>query len=417
MGRIICSTRGAKGVSHESPGLTLRNFRFYNFDIMRQGLASNPYLRILALSIAIIVSLTLVVPFFIGCGGSKTAASNCFIELLNLVPADAASGASPVYFALIDHASLYKDTGITFSTPEEIFDKVYKDPLTQSATSGSSFITGYGQYAFSSTIRKEYVGYDATDIDAEIQFGIPPTNGVAAIGRFSPQTTADALNNRAEWPSWAITDYSAEDYRGITIHSWGSGFETHFTTRLCPPHVDELGRARPLAVSDKYLFYAPSVEAVKLMIDASQDKYSSLADLPEYASIANGLSDLKAYSAIIGDESQANGSPENIINDTAPRLKKFLTFGTGLGRDEKGFYTALVLYHESSANARDNVSLLKQRIENTVSIMSGDPWKDLISDTEIQVEGNVLLAKLHTDYVSVWASWFYSQDTLLLHEQ
>ena len=392
---------------------------------------SNLYIRLLILSIVIILSLVLIVPIFSGC--SVTSASNTFIELLSLVPADYTSGETgPTFYTLYDFARYYKDKGITFSTFNELLYSDVDTEMTVWLIGWGSDINGYGKYANSTTITDENMGYDLTNIDAEIQFGMPPTNGVASIGRFSPQDTANALKNQNEWPSWAVTAYDTEQYNGVTIHSWGSGLETHLTTRLSPPHIDNLGRARPLAITDNHLFSAASIEAVKLMIDAIQDKIQTLADLPEYAAIANGLTDLKAYAAIVGEGTLANLclslledessrlSEEQktiLINSMGSRLKNFLTFGSGMGKDEKGYYTAIVIYHENSDTAQENVSLLKQRIENSDSVMLKKPWSEIITDSNIRAEGNVLLAKLYVDSVAYWAHWVYAGDTLLLQEE
>jgi uncharacterized protein YciI len=393
---------------------------------MNKEARTNLFKKVPAFSIVIILSLVLIAPVFSGCGGGA-AASNTFMELLNLIPADATTG-EVVFFTLVDHASFYKDNSITFTTPEELINEVIGTPSLDYIMYGE-LITGYGNYMMQSTIRKEYVGYDVTCVDAEIQFGMPPNNGVAAIGRFSPGDTENAFKNQSEWPSWAKTAYATENYRGVTIHSWGSGLETHMQTTLRVPHIDQLGRARPLAVTDRYLFYAASVEAVKQLIDASQDQRKSLADLPEYAAIADGLADLKAYNAIIGDAKLANGvlsqfedpdsqvTPEHLeyLENRWIKLKNFLTFGSGVGIDEKGTYTAIVIYHENSADATANVALLTQRIENEDSALKLRPWRDMISDYDIRAEGNILVAKLYTSD-SFWAQWVYSQDNLLLHE-
>jgi hypothetical protein len=396
---------------------------------MKKILLLNSCNKALAISIVIILSLVLIVPVFSGCSG--TATSNTFIELLNLVPVDAASGDGPIYFTLADHTSFYKDTGITFSTPEELIYIMNTEFSTLWHVVYGEYITGYGSDMDRSTIRKEYVGYDITCIDAEIQFGNPPYNGVAAIGRFNPGATEDALNNRDEWPSWAVTAYTTKDYRGVTIHSWGDGLKTNLQYRLMPPHIDMLGRARPLAITDKYLFYAASVETVKLLVDASENAHSSVADLPEYAAIANGLADLKAYAAMIVHQSALANTPigpgdawdslteaqkQALADQYGPRLKKYVTFGSGVGMDEKGTYTAIVIYHENSADALANVSLLKQRIENSSSGSTGRPWSERITDSDIRAEGNVLLAKLYSS-AGLWASWVYAQDNLLYHEE
>ena len=117
---------------------------------------------------------------------------------------------------------------------------------------------------------------------------------------------------------------------------------------------------------------------------------------------------------MIGDAALAN--PPSSNNDTVPLLKKFLTFGSGPGKDEKGTYTAIVLYHESAGNALANVSLLKQRIETSSSILYNTPWKEKITGTDIRAEGHMLLAKLYTSRL-FWATWIYAQDNLFRHEE
>jgi hypothetical protein len=352
---------------------------------------------------------------------SETPTSNRFLELLSLIPVTITpTDDVPVYYTLLDYASVFEDTGFTFSNPEELLDKLTLSDFSINIIGTGSFITGFGSNLDRSTIRKKYLGYDATDIDAEIQFGVPPSNGVIAIGRFDPQATINALSNQDEWPSWAVDSYATEDYNGVTIHSWGDGLAVHLTTRMCPPHLDELGRARPLAVTDEYLFCAPSVEVIKLLIDASEKKGSTLANLPEYAAIANGLADLHAYSAVIGSSSLANLPSEYTENpdiEIGPILKKYMTCGSGLGQDENGYYIALALYHETAANAQANVSLLRERTEYVFPLITQKPLDNLITDIQINVEDNMLLAKLYTiSPSSLWVQWFYFPDAWLFHE-
>jgi hypothetical protein len=182
-----------------------------------------------------------------------------------------------------------------------------------------------------------------------------------------------------------------------------------------PPHVDNLGRARPLAVTENRLFYAPGLSIMKLMIDASQDKTESLADLPEFASIAKKLSEMNTYAALIGDEEYAVGEPMFEGTYSGPKLKRFVTFGSGIGEDEKGIYMALVIYHRNHENAEANVSLLEQRISGTDSVYAEKPWKEVFTDVDIRVEGYMLVAKLYTELAGIWIGWVYANDPLLLH--
>ncbi len=385
---------------------------------MIKRLSSYPFLRPISLILVLLTFFVPVLSSFAGCSGTN---SNTFNKLLKLVPAQAKDAESPI--TLIDYASYREDNDISLTatggqpiTLDEYLDRILQDPV--GTRLGGADITGLGRYAFTYNVNLEkYLGYNFTNIDAEIQAGDPPGNVVAAIGRFNPQKALTGLSHQDEWPSWVKDAYTTEEYYGITVHSWGDGFRMDLTAPLVPPHLDNLGRARPLALTDNYLFYAPSVSMIQLMIDSSQDKADSLADVPEYASIANGLSDMNAYIAMIGDESLANGDPEYLGVYTGPRLKKFTTFGTGLGRDKNGIYMALVLFHENPDDAASNISLLEQRLNSTSSIFTNKPWSEMITSTKINVEGNVLLAKLYAENVTLWAGWLYSNDTLLLHEQ
>jgi hypothetical protein len=397
-------------------------------------LSSNISIKAVAIILALVTVLILVLPFFTGCTGTP---SDTFTELLNLVPAEIAgtsTAEAPFFFTLIDYAAAYKDAGITFTTLEEFLEviKTIPNETLRNLPAMGSFITGYEAYSFNSTIQSKYVGYDIGDVDAEIQFGTPPRSGVAAIGRFDPAATKNALSDQTDWPDWAVTAYTTENYNGVTIYSWGDGFQTHLETRLVPPHIDMLGRAMPLAVTDKYLFYHPEIETVKQMIDASQNKGKSLADLTEYASIADRLADLNVDQAIIGEESVANlcvssledeslqlseFQKETLIEKMGTPLKKFITFGSGYGKDEKGAFTAIVLYYENSSIARENVSLLKQHIENDALIGLGKTWSEFFTGIDIKAEGNILVAKLYGPSASFFASWIYSHDNLLYHEE
>ena len=367
--------------------------------------------------ILVICALVLIFPALYGCSGADTP--NRFHELLKLVPSEFKDFPEPL--VLSDLASYHEDFGISLITSEgkPVTFEEYVDYIKENKIRfvvGGSDITGYGRYTMSRATDTNYLGYDFTYLDAEIQTGSSPVNVVAAIGRYDPEATRDALSHQDEWPSWAIDAYAIEEYRGVTIHSWGDGLETHLTDRFLPPHIDNLSRAKPLAVTEEFIFYAPSLETIKLMIDASQGETESLADLPEFAAIADGLPELNAYTALIGYESLVNGDPEFTGTYPGPRLKKFVTFGTGLGIDSKGIYTALVLYHESSDDAELNISLLEQRIADTSSIFDDTPWSELVTDTEIRVEGQVLLAKLYTDSSALWTRIPYGRDILLLHE-
>ena len=112
----------------------------------------------------------------------------------------------------------------------------------------------------------------------------------------------------------------------------------------------------------------------------------------------------------------ANGNPEYEGTYPGPRMKKFITFGSAAGEDENGTYIALVIYHENPDDARSNVPLLEQRIKSTSSAINEIPWSEIITDADIHAEGNLLVAKLYTEYNRIWDNLIYAEEPLLLHE-
>jgi len=61
-------------------------------------------------------------------------------------------------------------------------------------------------------------------------------------------------------------------------------------------------------------------------------KSTSMADDPKYASVAKGLTELGAYSAIISNTTTSDSAPNNPLTDTGTQLQPYLTFGSGEGR-------------------------------------------------------------------------------------
>jgi hypothetical protein len=410
-------------------------------------------LKRLFLYLFLVTSLLPVIPLA-GCSGKTPPDNNRFIELLKLLPATEKGGG----FALIDYELWRQVNGISLFnsngqeiTREEYFDIISHKPdlFGFESWAFSNYYGGGGNYADTSPMQDKYIGYDVMDINAEINNDVvlsrlkigpggsfidsPPDfldvqeMKMAAIGNFNPKDTSNALNNRDEWPPWLIDGYTQERYRNVTINNWVGGNENHLQNRFGPPHLDSLGRARPLAVSDGHLFVGSSVNAVKTMIDANQGKSSTLADIPEYALVAQGLYDLNSKIAgVIGDGDLVNWYWKNSGGYKGPLLKNYLSFGSGFGKDEKGEYIALVLVHDNPDDAIKNISLLEQRIDasfredinfNTENLtIETKKMSDYIYDKQIYTEGRVLLAKLYTNDPLLWAGWFTNDWQLGLHE-
>jgi len=379
--------------------------------------------------IAIILCLVLLVPVAGGC--SETEEENTFVKLLSLLPETARDGR---VISIIDYEQLRQVNGIS------IYDEdghrtnrdEYLENLGEMAVKGSlfgdsmfqfgSYWTGCGPYVSRAPIQDEYIGYEVTDVFAEINniftvssyvrafYNIHPDINVAAIGEFRTQSTETALKNSDEWPDRLVNNYISEDYNNITIHSWGNSQEVSLIDSFSPPHLDQIGRAFPLAVSDGRLFISSSVEGIKSMIDANQNEAMSLADIPEYVQVVKSMHELGAIAVMIMDEAYIRDiftSPESYMG---PQIQNYLTVGMGLGKDEKGEYMALVLVYNDPVLAEEGATLLEQKVEAYNELCRIGLREDaLIYDTEIRFENEVLLAKLYNDYKGLWNWWFFDQ--------
>jgi hypothetical protein len=287
------------------------------------------------------------------------------------------------------------------------------------AFSMGSDYTGWGRCALISMIQRKYIGYDVTCVDAEIN-NIADFNNtseldllVGAIGRFDPHASGNALNDQDEWSSRTIEQLVCEDYRNITIYSWENGTQWRLADSSSNPNPCIRDAARPLAVSERQLFIGESVDDIKSMIDASLDKASSLADVPEYALAAQRMFDLKVFGAIISDHTLANSYKFFPASSITPKLKKFLTYSVGGGRDAQGGFVALVLVHDDADAAKENVSLLEQRINNTLQ-QSGE-LDELIHDITIWREDKVIISKIYTNSETLWV--MLDDYGLLIHQE
>ena len=179
---------------------------------------------------------------------------------------------------------------------------------------------------------------------------------------------------------------------------------------------------------------------MEALIDASQGRRRSLADVEEYQLLARGMSDLGAYAVFLSDKTWSvkeyaeentwellstsyttQEDVERIIQELeqSPLLRPYLVYATGVGKDTAGQYIALVLVHGDKASAEENQVLLRRRIQETSSLLSWQnwqPWRERVDRIEIRTEGRVLLAKLHGDVVRERFGYVSDWDALLLYE-
>jgi hypothetical protein len=331
-----------------------------------------------------------------------------FSRLLALFPADTLSDGEII---LINYEKIWEDAGINFNprnetriNREEILDialsSLSEHIAGDSAMEFSSFYSGNDGTIKISPIEYDTLGYDiAADVDAEIIHGSAWDNNlmIGMSGDFTVKTTRSALHNQDGWPQWVRDNFQTEIYREIPVYSWGPSTDAVFRDGLKPPHLDYWGIARPLAATNGNMLVADSVDLVKGMIDALTDASPSLADIPEYALIAEYMDYFGVYAVIMSKTMIPIEQYELLLP-----LQQFLAVGFGNGKDERGNYTAVIAVYENEDLAQESAGILEERLRETAIALDVE-----IEFTFIQWEGRVLYAKLYVDEVSLGLNWLY----------
>ncbi len=373
--------------------------------------------------VPIIIALALVVAALPGCA-KNAAPSRTYLDMLTLLP-DTPGMRHQVY--ITDFAKVRDLYSIPVPGPDADSETLmsYVASLLSPSTlvSFDSFLSGIGRYSANNPIRRQNVGFGAQDIDLAVLAGTPPTTFEIVKGNLDAARTDSAIS--VSNTQIARERYAKQVYQGVTIHSWGDGFKVDLSNVLSPPVFDQLGRAEPIAVWGNYGVRTPGLDGIKAVIDLSKGRkpdiggvtVPSLASAREFRSLAENLGKFGAYSIFLSDNAQtiANSLNAEPSWKNTPLLRPYQTLGIGAGKDEVGQYTALVLVHTGEELARQNVDLLRQRINETSSTRYNTGWKNLITTADIWSEGPVLLAKLRKgSNASPGFGWFFQQDPLIL---
>ena len=289
------------------------------------------------------------------------------------------------------------------------------------------FISGYSKYGTYSLGMRTYLGFDFRNVDQSIWAAQPPGQLEVVRGRFDPQATADALEACTECPPPLRAEH-----RGIPYYSWGEDSELDLTRRFEPPAFDHLGRVGRIAVQDNYVFRTVETSGMEAIIDASYVEIPSLADVEEYALLAEGAAEIHLYSLFLSDQTQSGvrGFVPAEAPDQLPALTEYLknspsmalllrpytALALGDGKDDNGVFVAIILVHADKEAARENVVLLGRRVKEVESIQAKVLWEELIGSVEVRADRRLLLAKLYTDSPLFSMNVYETRDNLFVHE-
>jgi hypothetical protein len=326
-----------------------------------------------------------------------------------------------------DYAAAAAALGVPRPGPEEADEAVgaYLLALDEAGMPGGPFISGFHPYALSVLpgLRTKS-GYDVRDVRASAQdLALTPVRHAVVILDVDPSDVLDSLAESSAWPH-----PQQEEHNEVSLLIWDPIFTPSLVSRLNAPVFDELGRAAPLAFPEKRVLSASSVEETETMIDACLGLTPSLWDTGTIQSLAEGLARLGAYSCVLMDDASSQSVerrfpswPSQAVEgvDADSLLRPYEAFGVGVGKDEEGFYMAIVLVHADEAAASANASLLPARLKSGQSLAFGIPWSAWFDTGGVvaEADGSVLLARVPirpTARADVWVRWFIVQDPLLL---
>ncbi len=338
------------------------------------------------------------------CSSGNVQKTNTFLNLLKITPFDSTNSSN---YVLIDYSKIWNDANIHF--PINDHSSTVRDKIVNILKSLTYHFPGDDAFVFSSfysgmdgtvkitPISYDTLGYDpVVDVNAEIERLSAHNNNkmIGMLGNFSPQATQKALNDQDKWPQWVKDSFKTESYLGTSVYNWDTK-ENHYNNGYFPPHLDMSGIARPLAVTNGNMLIGDTVDIVKSMVSAAKGASSSLADIPEYALIANQMDSYGVYAIVISKTMVANQYFKMLVPIQSP-----LTLGFGEGKDKKGNYTAVVAVFQNNDLAKDNVNFFKELWGKY-----SDKFGKANVFADIQQDGRVLSAKLYDLNNSLDLEW------------
>jgi hypothetical protein len=369
--------------------------------------------------VAMLVLLTFMLITQLSCGKeeeSPTSESNRWLELLRVLPANEST-----------LKSAYLED-ITFSM--EKIEK-YPDILAGYEIMYPLPFSGYGRdrrYDYSDEELKQTLGFVSTDVDQKIRAGTGPQNYYQAVrGRFSREDIDSTVKTG---PMNDILEVVS--YQGYEFYSWGGDHEIHLSRRS---NIRPLGMGYRLALVDDFLFWVAWTDGMKEMIDSYEDNIDSLADEEDYKLLTEALEEFDVDCVFLSNDSYSQSHVREVVEEKSDvigeiieeianvnLLKPYQALATGASIDEDGFYLVIALANPSEAVARQNATLLEQRINEVIEFSSfyNNRLPELIESMETESEGRLTLAKLRGDVYWLWQEFEISAPgiylPLLMHE-
>lgn len=248
----------------------------------------------------------------------------------------------------------------------------------------------------------------------------PPISYDVALGDFSYEATAAALS-ACQCDSPEIREYSEVEY-----FAWGEGDGIgDLSRRLELPLYDHQGRGPHLLVRDGDAFYSVLDGAINDHIDVFQGTTSSLLEAGDYVNavqrfvamgtireitLRNRGFTLVEATDLLGDKEPARESIES-----SPLLAPFRMAALAEGFDGQRPFTGIFIAHEDSETATINAERLIVRLKEGFALR-GLKWSEIVDRIDIQIDENILLARMYmADPSQIHFNLLFG-NTLLVHQ-
>ena len=153
------------------------------------------------------------------------------------------------------------------------------------------FISGFKLHAIQTLERRDYLAFDARNVDQSIMTNSPEETTARAVfevvkGRFDAGATGRAIDRCSDCPPPL-----REEYQGIEFYVWGEDLAVDSRKRFTPPAFDVYGRGGRIAVLDGYVLRTVETPGMKSLIDTHLSQRRSLADNPDMLLAAKAMDD------------------------------------------------------------------------------------------------------------------------------
>lgn len=370
------------------------------------------------ISVFLLLLVVMIMPVFqAGCSGNAepvASENNRWLELLNILPEN--------------------ETTLKAAYLVDLEYMLERMPDNEYTIGRRSSIFGNNIAAYSDDEWKATLGFTADEVKQTIEAGDYPRDIYLGVrGSFDRDDIDDAAHNGPGNEDVEVITQGDYEY-----YSWGEDYNINISKRS---NVRHLGRGHRLALVDDFVVWMLWTEGTTDMIDAYAGTVPSLAKNEDYLLLAGALEEMDTVTAFFSAESYSLAHyyevwpREKLDEEIDPRfrdnlfaaldyeypLKEYRALATGAGKDETGYYLAIVLVNEDEATAQENAELLEKRINDLKIVWKeGTAWNELIDSMEIKANGRVTTARLYGKVAGYWDFFeirgIMPFEPLLIHE-